>query len=168
MNTKSWLGAGAAALVGALIWGGIAALTNYEIGLIAWGIGALVGFGAHAFGSQGKEAGIACAALAVVSILGGKVLTVTFSAPGQMREILEAGFTQETLDELVADAEAYPPAPSAEERDRFIVEHGYSDAETPEDLTNEERADFETRILPMLEDLKWNKPTFEVWREKQV
>jgi len=49
---KLILGGLAGGLVGAGIWAGIAYMTDYEIGWIAWGVGALVGFGVRALGSS--------------------------------------------------------------------------------------------------------------------
>ncbi len=49
------LAAAAAAVVGALIWAGITALTNYQIGFMAIGVGVLVGFAVRLAG-EGETA----------------------------------------------------------------------------------------------------------------
>lgn len=66
------LGGLAAAIVGAIVWAAIAIYANYEIGLVAWGIGVLAGFGVVLF-SGGKK-GITLQVIAIVSALLGIVL----------------------------------------------------------------------------------------------
>ena len=61
-------------------------------------------------------------------------MTWTFSAEYQVREVFEEQVTKELFDEYVSDAEAYPPSPSPEERDRFMIGHGYSEADAPENF----------------------------------
>lgn len=58
------------ALIGAAVWFAIAAVTNFEIGYIAWGLGGLAGLGmAYGYKQQNLRAGIAAAAFALVGIL---------------------------------------------------------------------------------------------------
>jgi hypothetical protein len=67
------------AVVGALIWYGIAKSTGYEIGYVAWVVGILAGFGMH-LGVR-AESGIAgglAALIAFCGILGGKMLVVAW------------------------------------------------------------------------------------------
>lgn len=49
------LGGVLAAVVGGIVWGLIVMLTDYEVGFMAWGIGALVGFGVMLFTKGKKE-----------------------------------------------------------------------------------------------------------------
>jgi hypothetical protein len=66
---------GGLALVGALAWWGIAAITDRELGLIAWGVGLLAGAGMAA-GYRNKTAGggVLAAFMAVAGIVVGKIL----------------------------------------------------------------------------------------------
>jgi hypothetical protein len=67
------LGAGAlAALVGGLLWALIVAITEYEIGYLAWGIGLLSGF-AVMFAARGRK-GLPLQVIAVVSSIAGIVI----------------------------------------------------------------------------------------------
>ena len=67
----------AAAVVCALIWGVISYYTGYEIGWIAWGIGAVVGLVVAATGKEGgMPAGLTAAGIALLALVGGKVLAV--------------------------------------------------------------------------------------------
>ncbi len=74
MNLIKGLMAGIiAGVVGALLWAGIAYYANVEIGYLAWGIGALVGFAISAASSGGGAApGLAAILITVLSICGGK------------------------------------------------------------------------------------------------
>lgn len=58
------IGGTIAGIIGALIWGGIAYSSGYEIGWIAWGIGGLVGFGVLV--GVGEEAGLVSGIMALV------------------------------------------------------------------------------------------------------
>lgn len=70
---------GVAALVGGAIWAGIVALTNFEVGWVAWGIGGLVGFAMRkaTLLRNALVAGIA-AGLAILGLLAGKVMIQVF------------------------------------------------------------------------------------------
>ena len=68
--------------VGAAIWAAIIALTEYEIGWIAWAVGALVGIGVR-IGSSGEEGpwlGILSVLIAFASIYAGKAFGLYFLA----------------------------------------------------------------------------------------
>jgi hypothetical protein len=68
-------------MIGAAIWAAIAHFFNLEVGYIAWGVGLLVGLGFRFLGgdAKGPVAGIATAAIAVVSILAGKYCAVALA-----------------------------------------------------------------------------------------
>jgi hypothetical protein len=73
------IGGGIAGVIGALVWGGIIYGTGYEVGYVAWGIGALVGFGVL-LGSQeysGVTSGIVALVLANLSIFFGKCFGIS-------------------------------------------------------------------------------------------
>ena len=62
------------ALIGAGVWAGVGIATNYEIGWIAWGLGALAGAG-MALGHDDKDgtaAGITAAGISIAGILAAK------------------------------------------------------------------------------------------------
>lgn len=71
-----------AAVIGGVIWAGIAVGINMEIGYVAWGIGGLTGFAVIAC-TQERSARVAMAAagLAVLGILIGKCLTIAWVLP---------------------------------------------------------------------------------------
>lgn len=60
-------------ILGGMVWGLIAKYAHMELGLLAWGIGALAGFGIYMFTtSRGVLLGIAAALIAFFGILSGK------------------------------------------------------------------------------------------------
>ncbi|MEM1445661.1 MAG: hypothetical protein AAGF84_06365 [Planctomycetota bacterium] len=67
-----------AGLIGAAVWAGLIVFADIEIGWIAIGVGALVGFGV-ALGSRGGSpaTGMVAALIAVLSIVGGKYAAVS-------------------------------------------------------------------------------------------
>ncbi len=108
-------GAVVAGLIGAGIWTGIAYGTGYEIGWIAWGVGALVGFGAL-IGARREASpmlgGIAVI-VAILALLAGKYITIELFIDeeiGDGSEILQnviAGLDDpETLISYMADTVA--------------------------------------------------------------
>jgi hypothetical protein len=71
------IGGIAAAVVGATVWAITTALTNYQIGWMAVGVGCLVGFAVRRFGKGiDTSFGIAGAGLSLLGCLAGNLLTV--------------------------------------------------------------------------------------------
>lgn len=70
-----------AALLGGLVWAAIVLFTRYEIGWVAWGVGALVGMAmARATMARSWKLGVTAAALALVGLLAGKAFVAGGSA----------------------------------------------------------------------------------------
>ncbi|MEN8127491.1 MAG: hypothetical protein ABFR90_06755 [Planctomycetota bacterium] len=88
-----------AGIVGALAWAAIAALTGFEIGWLAWGIGAGVG-AAVAWGSEGTPAmGVAAVVISVLAIVGGKYISVEMKLAKGMGAANEQVAAQMETDE---------------------------------------------------------------------
>ena len=80
MRALKVIGAGAAAgLIGAAIWAGVAYATHREVGLVAWGIGALVGLGVRfaAREWEGAAPGAIAAGVALLAVVLGKYAAVS-------------------------------------------------------------------------------------------
>jgi hypothetical protein len=87
------VGLGAAAL-GGIVWVMVVALTGYEVGWIAWGIGALVGFGmSRATARRDTTVAGLAGALALGGLIIARVLIGEYVLPGA------------TTDEVLADEE---------------------------------------------------------------
>ena len=88
-----------AALVGAGIWAAVTALTDTEFGLIAWGIGGLVGFVmSKVTPERSVKLGVYAAVLAALGLAVGKVATLRMMVPTYGREMVLSN------DELMAGA----------------------------------------------------------------
>lgn len=94
------IGAVVAGLIGAGIWTGIAYGTGYEIGWIAWGVGALVGFGAL-MGARSEASpmlgGIAVI-VAILALLAGKYITIELLIDKEIGD--GSQYLQEAIDAL--------------------------------------------------------------------
>lgn len=83
-------------IVGAVLWGVIAAFSGFEIGWIAWGIGALVGAGV-AWGTEGgKVPGVMAVVISVLAIFAGKFIALEMVVN---KEVKSAGEKIATLSE---------------------------------------------------------------------
>lgn len=93
-----------AAFLGGGLWAAIVVVTHYEVGWVAWGVGALVGIAmARMTSARGRHVAMLGALLAGLGLVTGKLLIVTFAArPGIAREIVNdpALLTQAALFEL--------------------------------------------------------------------
>lgn len=68
-----------AGIVGGAIWAGIVALTNYEVGYVAWGIGGLIGVAmGRSTAQRSTQLAAIAAVIAIASLLLGKVLIQHF------------------------------------------------------------------------------------------
>ena len=159
-------------MVGAVIWGAITFYGEAEIGYVAWGIGALVGFVVAATSrGGGAAAGTIAVLVTILSICGGKYLGASWSVAKAFDDEVALGFEPseegkismvagEIFDEaLVAGEYAdfvlneqaegldyYPPAVQKMARDRW------------EGMNQTERTEFvETKIATIkrvIEDAK--------------
>lgn len=161
--------AAAAALAGAVIWAVLVYTTNYEVGFVAWGIGALVGAAALKSGGRGPQMGVACAVLALVSILAGKLIATQLFIDKELDEVTTNFTTEAHYTELKKVAEnfsALPPDASAETLKRFMVEHKYTEREVPENVTDEELDFFRTYSIPPINEFLAENPSYERWRDE--
>lgn len=100
MNFLKWLAAGlTAGLFGAFVWAGIRYSINFEVGYIAWGIGAIVGFAVRAAAGNDKEGfapGATAVAVAIGAVVLGKFLAIHFLVNKELAEMPFPTFTAET------------------------------------------------------------------------
>jgi len=145
-------------LVGAIIWGAIAHFTGYEIGYIAWGIGALIGFLSAAAGGEGSTNGAICAVVAVLSLVAGKGLAVKFVLDKELKAALHPMYV-----EMQSDAQQFKAVSSKDDYPQFMFDHDYTVEESAADVGSAELAEFETETVPILEGLNdgWSYKQFE-------
>jgi hypothetical protein len=147
--------------LGALVWAAIAYYAQMEIGYVAWGVGALVGF-ASAFGGGGTTNGVLCAAIALLSIFAGKMLAVRAAVGdglGQVERNLYA--------EMRKDAADFARVEGDQRIKAFKVSHDYTEAKKATAVKDEELERFKETQADMLLELAEQKPTFEEWRERE-
>ena len=170
MKPSALVAALIAAAVGALAWGALGAFTGHEAGIVAWGIGALVGFAAHRAGGEGAASGVGAAIFAVLAIFAGKALVVELGAPREIRAMADELLPAELYVEMQQDAadwrevdEEDPAAVAA-----FMVAHGYTEAGSAEEITSEERQGFLEGQAPLLDAMAAEGWSEEEWRERSI
>lgn len=168
VEAKALVAAAVAAIAGALVWKLIATVFNYELGIIAWGIGGLVGFAAAKLGSRGDVAGALCGVLALLAILGGKYMVVD-GYKSEIANILSAEYGNDIFlaayEESTSAAKAYVANVDDEASLRqFMVAHEYTDETTPSAISAEEVALFKEYSAPILEQLAYDGLSMEDWK----
>lgn len=138
-------------LIGAAIWAAVSYFFNYEIGIIAWGVGALAGIGmaVGSGGGEGFSTGVTAAIIAIASVLAGKYAAVHYAVGDVVRVV---GSTIEVTDEdlkLYIANQLVKEYASAGKRLRWPEGKDASSAETPEDFPKELWADVEARFANM-------------------
>ena len=164
MNIPAVLGAFIGAAIGATLWAVIALTTGYELGYVAWGIGALVGFGSAYFKGEGTAMGVICAFLALAAIFMGKVVVVGQMAEKEVDKIMQQECSRQVYDQHKQEADALAAIASPEDYPQYMISHGFSKATDPAKVTPEELTDFSERIAPILIDFSQNPLPFEEWQ----
>lgn len=99
------LGGVIGALIGGAIWAGIVILTDYEVGFVAWGIGALCGFGVLQL--AGTARGVPLQVIAVATSVLGIVLGKYMAFFYYLKEVVEEDYGAEAAAGLtIASQEA--------------------------------------------------------------
>ena len=164
-NTNALLVSIAAAVVGAFIWKFIAVAFDYELGLIAWGIGGAIGFTAAMFGSRGHTAGIICGVLALLSIFGGKYMAYsTFQAEFADTYSSQSGELREAYNQEKSIADIYISTVQNEQSQKqFMADYGYSYSTELRGVTDEEFYNFVSYAVPRFEALAYDSMDFDTW-----
>ncbi len=167
MQPKALAGAIAGAVAGAAVWAAITYFTGYEIGYVAWGIGAAVGGGAALLGGEGATSGLVCAVLALAAILLGKIAATHFMAQKNLSEAIDATATRQLYEEWSTDAADFAALKDESEYPAFMVEHrfGYGEATRAEEITRAELEEFKTYSVPVLKKIGVPPMPYVDWRE---
>jgi phosphate/sulfate permease len=160
---------GIAGLLGAAIWASISYFFNYEIGWIAWGIGAMVGGGVVMGGGKGNGAALIACLITVLSICGGKIAGIHFAIQSSdLSSEIEASITIADYNLAKQEAAAFVALESRAQYPAFMVQYEYTDATSPGSITQGEITEFEDNNLEYLQDFNANPPSFEEWKAVQV
>lgn len=153
--------AGVAALSGAAVWGLIVYFAKVEIGYLAWGIGALIGFAIVKAGGHGTLLAVAGAALSVLSIGTGKHLAfkmlLDHEFTAQVAKI-DAGVYEAQVQDAAAWA-ALGEHPSDEQVKTFAEKHEFEFANA---------TSFRREVGEQLTWIATEKPSLEQWRARLV
>lgn len=158
-----------AAVAGACAWSGLIIGTGYEIGYLAWGIGALVGFAALRAGGRGTGLAVMCGVFCLLAIVGGKWFAYRHFVSQGIEETISTELTPALYEGLRNTASDFAQVTSEEEHPTFMADHGfYTEAATAADVTHEELANFRVNGVHVLTELAASPPDFETWKNDQV
>jgi len=162
MPKKAVLVAVGVAVLGALAWALVMWGFEREFFYLAALVGALVGLAAAFFRARGMTAGIVCALLTVGAIAGGKVLGFQFAFDDILEKMTAADTTRSEYEAAVQDAREFEGI-TEDDYAAFIVDYGYTEAGSPEEVQPDEIAGFKKFEVPNLERIK-EAPPYEEWR----
>lgn len=162
--------AGGGALVGAIGWALLLKQAGYEIGWIAWGIGALVGWAAVKAGGRGRTLAVGAAVLTVFSIFAGKLLGYHLQVRASAEEMADQEV--QAYDEYMRDASDWAELcangqPTPEAVRGFMSTHEYVEpGQGP--IPVEQLDSFLADMAPRLERMHSEKPSPEEFRARSA
>ena len=159
-----------AALLGAIVWAGIAYYAEYELGYIAWGIGAAVGFGARKFGGHGVMVGFIAAALTILSIFGGKYTAASLQWDDFDEEDARAMLDRDYYDEVKTDASDFALLVDQSDAslEEFMLSHGFVYEAEAGSVDLEELEHFKTVSIPLIEKFHEDQSSFTEWQDQFI
>ena len=130
---------GVTAVACGALWAWIGILTGYEIGYVAWGIGALVGVVVAKFAQdQSAMVGLGAVGVALLALLIGKLMLITWGGTAELTKLNMTMLEEPTILKGLV-------------RQR-MMEEGAMDAELKAYLASDEFAEGEGKIPPALQD----------------
>ena len=168
MKPLAIVGALVAGIVGAIVWAVIAWQTNFEIGYLAWGIGALIGFIAVRLGARGMATAVACAAIALLSIFAGKMITVylTFDQ-AVLDEVTSSALSKESYAD---DQALYSDARKVKTDDdlrRFMIKYELVESGGPGNISKETLTSFKENVIPAILKEGNKNESYEEWKARR-
>ena len=128
--------------------GAIAHFTGYEVGYVAWGIGALVGFLSAKAGGEGMPNGAICAVITIAALLAGKFVAFKMTFDVELKALLEPSYEVQKTE-----AEQFATLDSKDDWRAFVFANDYSESPTVEGVTEDELQGFEEMTVPLFEKL---------------
>jgi hypothetical protein len=156
------IGAVGGAFVAMLVWFFIIKLTNYEIGIIAWGVGIVVGVGCRTLGGGYSQLlGVIAGACALVAIVGGEYLA-TKSAFDEF----VGGFGGQAYEAQMDYAKQVVAADKDDSELRRIIAENQSEEDEdesvkPADISDADLQKFRREELPKMVAFVGGTPTQE-------
>lgn len=159
-----------AAVVGAGAWAALLSGSQYEVGLLAWGVGGFVGFAAVRAGGRGATMAGVAAAIALLGILGGRWVGTSMLLEKEIaleiESVVESQDAKDLFRETEDDAAAWAAleSPSSDEVvAKFMVDRRYTEAKHAREVTAEELGHFRSVDAPELVSFQANPPTYTEW-----
>ena len=149
---KGVIGALVGATIGMIAWFLLIRATGYEIGWIAWGVGALTGVAARVVGAEGSsKLGIIAGTFALIAIIGGQFLALRSLTMKEFDKI--AGTAYEGQVEYAKQVTA--AVSDADMKAAYAKEN----EEEVSAIKDDEWQEFQKTELPKLKELAAGKPT---------
>jgi hypothetical protein len=144
------LGAVLGGLVGMTIWFVMLKCLNVEIGLIAWGVGGLVGFGCRVLGGgYSRQLGWIAALCALVAIVGGEFL----ATKAKFGEYLDKMIGDLYVEQMNYAKQAVSKTTDEDLRTFLVTTRQGSEAQPkPATVTPEDLEQFRSKEMPNLKD----------------
>ncbi len=170
ISVPALAGAIAATIFGAMLWAAVMVATGFEIGFLAWGIGGMIGTASYAFGGRGGNMGMIAALLAVVGILGGRLLGFHLALDslmlGDSEEMVAEMLNMANYEDDQYTAALYAKVSNRDELREFMSDTWVSAALTPGEVTPEMIEEFyASGLAEYLEKIHLERPTFDEWKE---
>ena len=145
------LGAFGGAMLGMGIWYGIAVATGYQLGIVAWGVGALTGFGARVMAREGNTAlGVVSAFFAAAAILLGGTLAVHHMIAGELGGLSHENLSHEIYTSSVKEAKEAGSLDTDAQIKAFLAKR---EGGSESDITSEDLETFKKDELPEMKEL---------------
>jgi len=167
--TLGTIGAVVAALVGMMVWYLIIKVINFEIGIIAWGLGGVVGIACRTLGGgYSQTLGFIAGACALVAIVGGEYLATKSAFDAYADEFIETSYQSQ-----LGFAQRATEAKDDQELKAILADY-YSEEGailSPEDIAAEDLQEFKDAGLPGLEAFVGGSPTraeFQTQMEEEL
>ncbi|MHC4849639.1 MAG: hypothetical protein ACYTEG_14455 [Planctomycetota bacterium] len=155
------LGAG---ILGAVVWAGIAIASDFEIGWIAWGIGAAVGGAFVKLGGRGAAGPFLCALIAFASIFGGKYAAFQISVSNELESMLDSPLQRMGYESAREFGSRYAAAKTDEEREQLAREHIVYLDEDPGAVSELRLQQFREHGLPTILSIHEGRMSFEEYK----
>ncbi len=158
MNVKGLIGAIGGGVIGLCLWAAVMYGMQIEVGGLALVVGFLVGVGSVMFGGTGDTAAAVAGLVTLCAVLGGKALGTAM--------LVEHWAYADAYADIEPDVEAFRDVRGERSMKKFMIERGYTHAESTRDISDEEFERFRDRVAPMLEDMGENGWELDEFKEK--
>lgn len=154
------LGAIVAGLISMGVWYGLVLASGYEFGIVAWGIGAVIGFAAVYLAKGGNfSLGVIAGVIALAAIIGGQFLVTKAYVDELLGEHLSVAYENE-----LSFAQAVTDAAESDSELRRVLTEEYRKFEPGFDgsqITSDDLRDFRDQELPGLTQFAEGNPNKE-------